>query len=268
LAEGVLGKDDAAQVDQTKPVDFPNKPPPPEEGLTSRATPLPVRSSTMPLMQLPRATPPTSFPVRRASDDRPDDLLAGSTVRPIESHIPMQKEVTLEEETIERQPATDQIAQTDAQTSLSVVPTSAEDGVVVVQLNAGESLWTVAQRHYGDGRYFRALAAFNQLEDEDSDGRSPRTLLQLPTAEALRNAFPELLPADPELPSEDAEPATSPGADYVTQAGDTLFSIARDQLGQASRYVELFERNKSILPENTTAALKLPRGIRLKLLPK
>ena len=54
---------------------------------------------------------------------------------------------------------------------------------------------------------------------------------------------------------------------YKTKSGDTLFEIARRQLGQASRYIELIELNQFRIDSDVTHESELPSGIKL-LLPK
>ncbi len=137
------------------------------------------------------------------------------------------------------------------------------DAEAGLQVNAGESLWTIAQRHYGDGRFFRALAAFNRL-DQDGNGRPlAGSVLRLPSQQTLRTSFPELVPADSR--SEAPEIAVGSARTYVTFPDDSLFSIARDELGQASRYIEIIALNADSLPKTVTASGKLPSGVRLAL---
>ena len=52
---------------------------------------------------------------------------------------------------------------------------------------------------------------------------------------------------------------------YETRAGDTLFGIARQQLGQASRYVDLMKLNEFRLESNMTHETELSPGIKLLL---
>jgi hypothetical protein len=52
---------------------------------------------------------------------------------------------------------------------------------------------------------------------------------------------------------------------YRTRVGDTLFNIAREQLGQASRFGELLQQNKDRLPARTGHLSALPEGLELKL---
>ncbi len=145
----------------------------------------------------------------------------------------------------------------------SIKAESNDDLGAVLQVNAGDSLWTIAQRHYGDGRMFRALAAFNRLDQTETGRPVVGSVLQLPSPMTLRKSFPELVPED--LFSATKEVTDPDEGAYITQPGDTLFVIARNRLGQASRYVEIIDRNTDSLPENVSAMTKLPIGIRLTL---
>ena len=54
---------------------------------------------------------------------------------------------------------------------------------------------------------------------------------------------------------------------YRTEDGDTLFEIARQRLGQASRYLEIYELNRFRIPETANHLTPLGGGIEL-LLPQ
>jgi nucleoid-associated protein YgaU len=137
----------------------------------------------------------------------------------------------------------------------------------VVAWSEETSLWAIAQDHYGDGRLFRAVAAYNRLDGKHPEKGAKPIEIRLPTVERLRTAFPSLIPAD--LPADESSPDSIDDAGtYLTRPGDTLFSIARDELGQASRYVELIEWNRSVLPPDVHSATRLPGGMRLKLEPQ
>ena len=162
-------------------------------------------------------------------------------------------------------------------------------------VRTGESFWTIAQLHYDDGRYFRALYKHNELHVTDFDQPIPGTRLETPSVQILVQRWPELCPAlespvsyrhsdqekNPRLTgttNQDANPAepTSIVADhgwpmaasevgefYETQSGDTLFGIAAQRLGQASRYLELLRLNESRLPVGVDHLSPLPGKIRL-----
>lgn len=59
----------------------------------------------------------------------------------------------------------------------------------------GDSWWTVAEQAYGDGRLYRALFAWNRSLDPRVS-LVPGTQLEIPPAERLGAAWPDLLPAN------------------------------------------------------------------------
>ena len=164
-------------------------------------------------------------------------------------------------------------------------------------VRAGESFWTIAQLLYDDGRYFRALYKHNELHVTDFDQLIPGTRLETPSVQTLVQRWPELCPTlespvshsdqekNPKLTgatNQDANPAAIPaeptsivaehgwptapseaGEFYETQTGDTLFGIAAQKLGQASRYLELLRLNESQLPVGVDHLSPLPGNIRL-----
>lgn len=109
----------------------------------------------------------------------------------------------------------------------------------------------------------------------------PGVELQLPTKEQLIEKYARLCPADAVhandeyrvTPDEMVNDMTS-SCDtdieqrlYETTSTDTLFTIARRELGQASRYVELIELNRFRIGDDVTHETVLRKGIKL-LLPE
>ena len=60
--------------------------------------------------------------------------------------------------------------------------------------------------------------------------------------------------------------AAASGATYTVKAGDTLSQIAKDKLGSASAYMEIFNANKDVLSDpdkiKPGQVLKIPAGTR------
>jgi nucleoid-associated protein YgaU len=141
----------------------------------------------------------------------------------------------------------------------------------------GDSLWTIAQTVYGDGRYFRALYEMNHDTLSLSESIPEGTLMKVSTIEELQSEYPELCPKfEKDRRARDVSDAADTGETlddeleqrfYRTEDGDTLFEIARQRLGQASRYLEIYELNRFRIPETANHLTPLGGGIQL-LLPQ
>jgi nucleoid-associated protein YgaU len=136
---------------------------------------------------------------------------------------------------------------------------------------AGDSFWSVASKHYGDGRYFRALYEFNRQGMSTFDDLQAGTNIEIPDQESLRRQWPALCPIetvkrDSNLMAK-IENETKPESEhlYITAAGDTLFEIAAKKLGQASRYFEIMAINQRRLPSDVSHLAPLKAGLELVL---
>lgn len=127
-------------------------------------------------------------------------------------------------------------------------PISRGEHVVV----AGDTWWSLAERAYGDGRLYKPLYAWNRARFPDV-AVTAGTRLEVPPVEQLAAAYEGLMPAElvaHAAVSEGILPvsATEPfDRTIVVQPGDTLISIARDQLGSSSRWRDVFEANRETL---------------------
>ena len=148
------------------------------------------------------------------------------------------------------------------------------EGRSVHHVQQGESLWSIAQQHYGDGEWFRALYQYNKHELAKPDELAQGDSITLPLKQDLRQLWPELCPVERTRVGATADTnAVAYGQSdsgfghepdvYETRAGDTLFEIARQRLGQASRYVELLELNGNRLHGELNHLTPLRAGIRL-----
>ena len=122
---------------------------------------------------------------------------------------------------------------------------------------AGDTWWSLAQEIYDDGQLFRELYRHNQGRVAQYDRIPAGTEIVCPPASVLRREPPQL--------AAENRSASVSGRTYRTRAGDTLFSIAREQLGQASRFGELLQENKAQLPQRVGHLSALPAGIELQL---
>ena len=135
----------------------------------------------------------------------------------------------------------------------------------------GDSYWAIAQNVYGDGRYFRALFQHNRSQQVSFENLAPGTELFTPSVDILLVRYPELCPPDKVAASAKTGNGAADLEDsslhsvYETASGETLFEIARRQLGQASRYLEILELNRENLPQKVTHLTKLGSGIQLQM---
>jgi len=149
-------------------------------------------------------------------------------------------------------------------------PSIAGDRYVV---QPGDNFWSISQKKYGAGRYFQALAAYNQSRVSDASRMKPGVEIALPDVEELTGRFATLVPADG--PSEPAAAvgavANAPGeflqgADgqprYRIGTGDTLSGIAQKHLGRSRRWEQILEMNRDVLKDGNSlklgAVLRLP----------
>ncbi|MGC3966422.1 MAG: LysM peptidoglycan-binding domain-containing protein [Pirellulales bacterium] len=125
----------------------------------------------------------------------------------------------------------------------------------------GDTLFSIAQKVYGDGSLYRALFAYNSDRYPHAEDIRSGNVLDVPPAEFLKQRYPDLLGAT-EASAAPTSRAAAPGGTYTVREGDTLFDIARKQLGQASRWTELYEANRALLGENLE---NLRPGVTLRL---
>jgi len=126
-------------------------------------------------------------------------------------------------------------------------------------VTTGDTWWSIAERAYGDGRLYKLLFAWNRAIDPRVS-LAVGTQLEVPPLNSLSTAHADLLPKDLATTASVASSAggvvqtsaVAPvGADLgetvVVRPGDTLISIAREQLGSSSRWRELYEANRETL---------------------
>jgi nucleoid-associated protein YgaU len=126
-----------------------------------------------------------------------------------------------------------------------------ENGTYEIQPN--DSYWTISQAVYGSGSYFKALAELNRKRIPHEDDLKVGDIVSAPDVAQLEKMYPELCPK----PSRrevvrDASrmvsaPRTYGGRTYTTQEGDTLYDIARRELGKATQWVEIYELNREAI---------------------
>jgi len=144
---------------------------------------------------------------------------------------------------------------TESVGSRSFVPTSVgrnEDGTYTVQPN--DSYWTISQQLYGSGRFFKALSQFNRGKHPQADQLKVGDKILAPSEAELREALADLCPSTSHGESDRQRVSTAGmagsyagGRVYVVEDGDTLYDIARYELGKSARWVEIYQLNRTSL---------------------
>lgn len=151
----------------------------------------------------------------------------------------------------------------DAWQQPTVIPV---DGRYTAQPN--DNFFTISKKVYGSGAYFEALAKYNKDQYPKSNQLRIGDVVQTPPAETLEGRYPELCPKAEHR--EAAKRRTVAAANrslsgrrvYVVQEGDSLFDIARFELGAASKVADLIELNRDVLGDQINY---LTPGMRLVL---
>lgn len=151
-----------------------------------------------------------------------------------------------------------------ATSGVSLAASEDEVGIHIVQ--SGDSFWTISREHYGEGRYFKALAAFNQVRIPDPQTIRPGMKVMVPDAAVLQQRYPQLTGG---TYSPGLNDASAPAGFFVERGqplyrvgkGDTLSDIAHKHLGRASRWIQIYGMNQGQLAGS--ASLKVGMVLRL-----
>ncbi len=137
----------------------------------------------------------------------------------------------------------------------NVEPSYPENGKYTVQPN--DTLWSVSEKVYGTGRYFKAIAEHNRSTLPRPGQLAVGTVISVPPVNELEQRYPALCPKQrksalvkPRTVQASTRQRMGRGDVYVVEEGDTLFDIARHELGKASRWAEIYELNRDTLGED------------------
>lgn len=125
-------------------------------------------------------------------------------------------------------PATQSVP--SAETSRTVVAEQVQPAPVSYTTRPHDSLWKIAETHLGDGARFTEIVALNP-------GQFPNGPEFLATGVVLQLPAPAADLADPTPEADDAP--------YVVEEGDTLWGIAEEELGDPTRYSEIFDASRT-----------------------
>ncbi len=135
-------------------------------------------------------------------------------------------------------------------------PLPLDDGKYTVQPN--DTLSAISEKVYGTPRYFKAIYEHNRGRLPHPDHLTVGTVIVVPPVSVLEKKYPSLCPKQRksavvrprtmQASTRDRRPTASNV--YVVQEGDTLFDIARYELGKASRWAEIYELNREALGDD------------------
>jgi nucleoid-associated protein YgaU len=125
----------------------------------------------------------------------------------------------------------------------------------VVQPN--DSYWTISERLYGTGAFFKALYEHNRKRMKNPDELKVGQVLLVPDESTLRRNYPDLCPK-PRRPTATTQQRVisasarigGNGRVYTVADGDTLFEIARHELGKPARWAEIYQLNRDLLGDD------------------
>jgi nucleoid-associated protein YgaU len=224
----------------------------------------------------PRAPDPASAPdpsssrndgyARNFSPGYPSNNSPNNTFRPVPSSEPNASRDGYESARIEPK-LTRRHDFTTAGSSLSTGRLGANpDGTYVIQPN--DSYWAISRNLYGTGAYFKALAEHNRAKYAQEDQLRVGDTVAAPDPAELEQKYPDLCPSPKRRETARQRAATVTNVSsryagervYTVEEGDTLYDIARYQLGKGARWPEIYELNRESLQDNfdyLTPGLKL-----------
>lgn len=130
-----------------------------------------------------------------------------------------------------QQAGSDQLQQAQAPGDQAQPATDAKVEALDYKVKHGDCLWDIAKKHYGDGTKWTEIYKVNA----DVIGANPdliHTGLEL------------------KLPGVDAGQATANAGQYSVQPGDNLWDIAHDQLGDGTKWGEIYKANTQVIGDN------------------
>lgn len=128
------------------------------------------------------------------------------------------------------------------------------DGTYEVQPN--DSFWEISEKLYGTGAYFQALAEHNREKVDNQNRLQVGQVIAAPDVAELEQEYPAYCPK-PEhryvARHHTAALRVSQASDetlYTVAEGDSLYRIARYELGNASRWHEIYQINREVIGES------------------
>lgn len=125
------------------------------------------------------------------------------------------------------------------------------DDCEICEVRPNDNYWAISKRVYGTARYFSALALYNKVRIPDPKKLRPGMKVLIPDPKQLEKKYPELF-RDSKKTSRQAtgffvQKDGSPA--YRIGERETLSEISQKHLGRASRWIQIYRLNQSILKD-------------------
>lgn len=146
--------------------------------------------------------------------------------------------------------------QFDGPTAENQRPVSMRENTGKYHVEPGDTFWTISQKMYGEGGFFKALQEHNRGRIPVASQLDVGDEISTPSADELRSKYSGLCPkvrtVKPGTPSATAVSTRilPSGREYTVEEGDTLFDIAKYELGDPSRWPEIFQLNRHVLGDD------------------
>lgn len=125
------------------------------------------------------------------------------------------------------------------------------------KVQPGDNYWKISEKLYGTGAFFKALAEHNRDRNLRDDRLQPGAVLSAPEASQLAEKYADMCPkASHHRPPGARFAQVSSGgrlagrSTYKVEAGDTLFDIAKHELGNPARWGEIYQLNRDLLGDD------------------
>ena len=151
------------------------------------------------------------------------------------------------------------VAQQQQYQQQQLPPALAETSPVVhgkTSVRPGESMWSISRRVYGSSAFFKALAEHNRQRLPNSHDLEIGDEVLTPEVAVLRRRYPGLCPRErkrrPGAAAASMVSATMirAGRTYVVEEGDTLYDIARYELGSGAQWPKIYPLNRRELGDD------------------
>lgn len=132
---------------------------------------------------------------------------------------------------------------------------ASSDGFIFHHVQRGESPWSIAEKHYGDGEYYRVIYEHNRDKMPSADSVREGVTLRLPKRHEARDGGQAeradaassdrgAATVERSRTGDDASPAVAATVEHVVQSGETLSELAQRYYGTVRAMPKLLELNR------------------------